>query len=907
MTNKPLCDLFTPGVLGVAPDALFAEALQLMRSKRISCVVVLEKGKPVGIVTERNVLWAVAHRLPCTSDLSVRDVMSSPVVTVPRGTTVHDAYVFLLSHHMRHLVVVDEAGLAVNVLTQTDLVAHIGEDYLAEVRTVASIMPPSLVTGSSGMKAREAVGLMAARSISCLVVVEDDLPVGILTERDLVRLVADNLSLDALPLGEVMSRPVQTVLESMPAYEAALFLVDKPFRRVVVVDGLGRARGVVTQTDVVRGLESRYVSTLRHNLDEKTASLATLGICLEEQSLLLDSMVRSAMDMGVVVVDHAFRVTYCNPLAETFLGCTADEVLGRDLREIHVRLGIALSRLNRAIMVAAKESRYDFEFRRGQGDDSRIIKAEVSGIWDTDGDPRGYLLMMRDITERRNAQERLADVNHHLEQLVRVRTRDLTRKASELELANRRLLGLDELKSAFLSSVSHELRTPLTSLLGFVKLIRRDFKKLFSPLVAGQEKLEQKADRVGDNLDIVVREGERLTRLINDFLDLSKIEAGQIEWHDRAITLAELVEHAVAAVSGQFSQKPHVELSVDVAADLPPLHLDLDRMMQVMINLLNNAAKFTSQGRVTVRARAVDASTAEVRVEDTGLGIPADNLERVFNKYQQYSGSDTVERANTKGTGLGLAICREIVAHYGGRIWAESELGKGSAIVFHLPVGGLSPHGLPEVDRCAGGKGDDQWMEAGKPLILVVDGEPDTCFRMEKVLVAEGFRVIYALDAQAALERAREALPDLLLMELNAPGLEGGEAIRRLRRDTITSHIPVIVASAFPNGAHDAPRSCPGRPVDMDQLLVTVRGLLHGEIIRGRKCMLLHAPRKHAANEGMVMISSGRINYVQPGDILDRASSRFEGTIFLPADRQAGSELEKLAGLEDILVVIMPE
>ncbi|MGE4299380.1 MAG: CBS domain-containing protein [Desulfovibrionaceae bacterium] len=900
MTNKSLRDLFTPGVIGVAPDALFADALRLMRSKRISCVVVLEKGMPVGIVTERNVLWAAAHCTVSAHDVTVRTVMSSPVLTVPHGTSVHDAYVLLTSSHVRHLVVVDERGLAVSVLTQTDLVAEIGDDYLAEVRTVASIMSASLVTGSPDTTLAEAVRLMAARSISCIVVVEDEFPVGIVTERDVVTFVADGASMGGLVLGDVMSRPVQTVVETMPAYEVALFMVDKPFRRVVVVDAQGRALSVVTQTDVVRGLESRYVSTLRTHLDRKTARL-------EEQSLFLDNMLRSAMDMGIMAVDHAFRITFCNPLAETLMGCTADEVLGRDVREFHVARGIDLSRLNRAIAVAAKESRYTFEFRHGQGDDCRILKAEVAGIWDAAGDPGGYLLMVRDITERRLAQERLADMNHHLEQLVAVRTRDLTRKAAELELANRRLLGLDELKSTFLSSVSHELRTPLTSLLGFVKLIRRDFKKLFTPLVAGRDVLERKADRVGDNLDIVVREGERLTRLINDFLDLSKIEAGQIEWHDREITVAELVEHAVAAVSGQFSQKPHVELVVEVAAELPPLQLDLDRMMQVMINLLNNAAKFTRQGRVTVRALAVDAGAVELRVEDTGLGIPADNLETVFNKYQQYSGADTLEPKNTKGTGLGLAICREIVLHYGGRIWAESVLGQGSAFVMHLPVAGAPQLGHAGMDRCGGDKGHAGWSEAIKPLILVVDGKPETCNHMERVLTDEGFRVIHALDAQAALELSRDVLPDLVLMELDAPGLEGGEAIRRLRRDAITSHIPVVVAAAFPGSMQQDRQARPVRAVDMDQLMVTVRGLLHGEIIRGRKCMLLHGPRKSVERDGMVMISSGRINYVQPDEILDRASNRFEGTIFLPADKQSGNELDKLAGMEDILVVIMPD
>ena len=276
------------------------------------------------------------------------------------------------------------------------------------------------------------------------------------------------------------------------------------------------------------------------------------------------------------------------------------------------------------------------------------------------------------------------ELRHNLEQKVEARTKDLIKKASELEEANRRLKELDQMKSNFLSSVSHELRTPLTSVLGFAKLIRKDFAKFFVPLAQGEEKAEKKATRINENLGIIMREGERLTRLINDVLDLAKIESGRFEWRDTVFPVGEAIKQAVQAASGQFVQKPDVKFSMNIPRDLPHIKADPDRLIQVIINLLNNAAKFTEQGHVGVDAVARPDGWIEVGVHDTGTGIPPDDIDKVFNKFHQVTKGDTL-KDKPKGTGLGLAICRQIIERYGGRIWAESKVGKGSKFTFILP------------------------------------------------------------------------------------------------------------------------------------------------------------------------------------------------------------------------------
>lgn len=291
------------------------------------------------------------------------------------------------------------------------------------------------------------------------------------------------------------------------------------------------------------------------------------------------------------------------------------------------------------------------------------------------------------------------------------RNQELDKTTATLEASNKRLRELDDIKSSFLSAVAHELRTPLTSILGFAKLIRKDFLKFFSP-IASEPKLADKGLRIASNLEIVSSEGERLSRMINDVLDLAKIESGRFQWRDAALDPAAIIRQAAQAVLGQFNQNPDLKLALDIPDALPTITADRDRLEQVLINLLNNAAKFTPRGSVRVVAASLPPMTQHpagglrVAVIDTGMGIPAQDLDRIFDKFHQVIRPDTLTEPYTgtyvgaqsgadssappipKGTGLGLSICKQIVEHYGGKIWAESELGQGASIIFELPARG---------------------------------------------------------------------------------------------------------------------------------------------------------------------------------------------------------------------------
>jgi signal transduction histidine kinase len=293
--------------------------------------------------------------------------------------------------------------------------------------------------------------------------------------------------------------------------------------------------------------------------------------------------------------------------------------------------------------------------------------------------------LTQEVAERSQAEARLAEVNKHLESIVADRTQALSRKAKELEQANDELRELDAMKSSFVALVSHELRTPLTSIVGFAKLVEKSFDKHFAHLEETDARLNSKARIIRENLRIIGIEGDRLSRLIADLLDLSRIESGKAYWRDTEVDLAESVRAALDSLHAEIQKKRRVDVVVDMEENLPELNMDPDRLLQVLVNLVGNALKFTDRGEVRILGSR-NGKGLRLSVADTGPGIPQGDLERIFGKFQQVRESG----APTHGAGLGLAVCREIVEHYGGRIWAESDPGGGARFVVELPTENLS-------------------------------------------------------------------------------------------------------------------------------------------------------------------------------------------------------------------------
>ncbi len=262
----------------------------------------------------------------------------------------------------------------------------------------------------------------------------------------------------------------------------------------------------------------------------------------------------------------------------------------------------------------------------------------------------------------------------NLEYLVDKRTK-------ELQEAIERLKELDRMKSEFLSNVSHELRTPLTSVRGFAFIIKKQFEKYILPkLVLEEKKVAKAAKKITENLDIIILESQRLTNLINDVLDLAKIESGKMEWQMKEVDLKKVMEQAAKAIEPLAREKGLYVRGETEGKDFTLIGEE-ERLMQVATNIFGNGVKFTDKGGITYRIKA-DEKEILCEIEDTGCGIPEDMLESVFEKFKQVG--DTLTE-KPQGTGLGLPICREIINHHGGKIWVESKLGQGSKFVFVLP------------------------------------------------------------------------------------------------------------------------------------------------------------------------------------------------------------------------------
>jgi PAS domain S-box-containing protein len=391
---------------------------------------------------------------------------------------------------------------------------------------------------------------------------------------------------------------------------------------------------------------------------------------------------------------------------------------------------------------------------------------------------------------------------------------------------------IDKMKTDFISTVSHELRTPLTSVLGFASIIKEKLENdVFPVLTTDDRKLQRTIKRVNDNLNIIVSEAERLTSLINDVLDIAKMEAGKVEWQMQPLDPVELVEWAANSTSALFETNG-LQLVYDIESDLPQIMGDRNRLLQVLINLISNAVKFTEAGTVTCKVKQANNGVC-ISIIDTGVGIAPEDQPKVFEKFRQVGDTLTDK---PKGTGLGLPICKQIVEHHGGKIWVESEPEQGSTFSFIIPacasdntttaklnldalVKQLKEHVITTTPR----------LDETRKTVLVVDDDANIRELLRQQLENEGYNVREAKDGMDAIHQIKSARPDLILLDVMMPQINGFDVAAVLKNDPETADIPIIILSIVENkerGYHIGIDRYLTKPINTENLLSEIGSLL---------------------------------------------------------------------------------
>ncbi len=390
--------------------------------------------------------------------------------------------------------------------------------------------------------------------------------------------------------------------------------------------------------------KARLVNRLEERGEFLEAEMERRMHLLEQERNRLNTILQNMVD-GLLVTSPDDEIMMVNPAFEDLVHRSARNLVAQPIAGV-IKADVLQTALKRSLEHRGNTEIVEFALRQ------RVIRAVTMALHDRSA----VITILRDVT---------------------------------------REVEVDRMKSEFISSVSHELRTPLTSILGFTKLIQRAFEgEISRALPADDADVQRARARIEQNLDIMLEESGRLTELIDDVLDIAALDAGKMEWHDQLYNFPALLQRVADRVR-PVAQEKGLEIRLRVDRDVLQLEADPDRIEQVLTNLISNAIKFTSDGMITVSARLLEAGrrihgwrvpkggALHVMVKDTGVGIPSAAQKDLFQRFRQVS---DVTGQKPRGSGLGLVICREIVTHYGGIIWVESEAGEGSTFAFTLPV-----------------------------------------------------------------------------------------------------------------------------------------------------------------------------------------------------------------------------
>jgi len=535
---------------------------------------------------------------------------------------------------------------------------------------------------------------------------------------------------------------------------------------------------------------------------------------LRDQQFYTRSLIESNID-ALMTTDPSGIITDVNKQMEALTGSTRDELIGAPFKDCFTEPDRAEAAIN---LVLSEKSVTDYELTaRARNGKETVVSYNATTFYDRNRTLQGVFAAARDVTEQ---------------------------KRVELELNEARAVAesASQTKSDFLASMSHEIRTPMNAIMGIADLLAQ------TDLSAQQDKYVQIFRRAGDNL----------LNLINDILDLSKVEASQLELEHTSFELVEQTEIVIAMV-GARAQEKGLALTYEIAPDVPKRVIgDPTRLRQVMMNLLGNAIKFTASGAVFLKIEPdgdpLLPTSIRFCVQDTGIGIPADTLPRVFERFTQ-ADSSTTRRFG--GSGLGLTISRRLVELMGGRIWVESRVGEGSAFSFSVPLEVETT--APSAATITEGASTDLPLT---PLrILLTEDSPDNCTITLAYLEATPYSVDVAENGAMACAMFRTGIYDLVLMDRQMPVMDGLAATRDIRaweEENGRAPIPIIALTAS--------------ALKGDREMCLAAGCTAFLTKPIRQAVLLQAIRDHSV--GASVTQSGTTSPTQSAGVSDRIARR---------------------------------
>lgn len=480
---------------------------------------------------------------------------------------------------------------------------------------------------------------------------------------------------------------------------------------------------------------------------------------LRDQQFYTRSLIEANID-AIMTTDLQGIITDVNRQMEALTGCTRDELIGAPFKGFFTDPERAQASIT-LVLAEGKVNNYELTARNWDGNET-VVSYNAATFFDRERRLLGVFAAARDVT-----------VSKQLDQVLQERNVDLQIAKAVAEKANLS-------KSEFLSSMSHELRSPLNAILGFAQLLESE-----SPPPTPSQL---------ESIGRILQAGWHLLNLINEILDLAKIESGKFSLSPEPVSLAEVFLECREMVEG-LARKRDIQLKFPPFADRCFVHADRTRLKQILLNLLSNAIKYNRDGGVVeVSFRKTENGEIRIEVRDTGEGLPPEKIEQLFQPFNRLG----QEASGEEGTGIGLVVAKQLVEMMEGRIGVDSAVGTGSVFWFELVTGAepVLAEVLEETEQLDPVLNQPLPQAALRTLLYVEDNPANLSLVEQLVARRPELRLVTAVTGNLGIELARAKRPELILMDINLPDISGFEALRILRQDPSTSHIPIVAISA---------------------------------------------------------------------------------------------------------------